>query len=149
MRGLVVGPALPTYCVVIFGSCEWSCYSTAMGGVSCTLCVCMLERTGSRVKDWPSSGACCCWHVRRNTCDFSFKSIGASVEPTSERRQSCLHCLAHAVQMKHVSLWREFYLQLKTKYYQLSNLWIQNRDIGCFKPSLAQILDAILVLKLI
>lgn len=48
MRGVVVvvggggpGPALPAYCVVIFGSCEWSCYSAAMGGVSVHyVCVC-------------------------------------------------------------------------------------------------------------
>lgn len=34
-------PALPTYCVVIFGSGEWSCYSAAMGGVFIHyVCVC-------------------------------------------------------------------------------------------------------------
>lgn len=90
------GPGPASVCVVIFGSCEWSCFCAAMGGVSVHyVCVCMLERTGSRLKDWPSSGASS-WHVRKNTCDFSFQSVGASVEPTSERRrQSCLHCSQH------------------------------------------------------
>lgn len=39
-RGVEARPALPACCVVIFGSCEWSRYSAAMGGVC--VCVCTL-----------------------------------------------------------------------------------------------------------
>lgn len=79
-------PALPAYCVVIFGSCEWSCYGAAMGGVFVYyMCVCLnvLEAELKRT----SSGASG-WHVRRNTCDFSLWSCKWSPPQRERERQT-------------------------------------------------------------
>lgn len=51
MRGVEEGPALPAHSVVIFGSCEQSCYSAAMGGEFERYCMCVYFRT-----QWKQSG---------------------------------------------------------------------------------------------